>query len=223
MCGIARVLNISQMDETRFFRLLGLAGVLLFFASAFTPLPYLLEMWLGARPELEQADAIVVLADYVSEWGALSDASAARAHYAINLYQGGLAPLLVFSGGGSDGGPTEAGVHAALARSRGIPAEAILMETGSHTTRDEARREWALLHPRGVRKILLVTHSLHMLRARPVFARAGFEVHPAPVGTPADPGDPEGRLEQMGTILKELLAWLYYRGAGFIQVVEDWR
>lgn len=216
MSGIAGIMNIRQSDGARFFRFLGLTGVLFFFASAFTPLPYLLESWLDTRPDIERADAIIVLADYVSEWGALSDVSAARADHAIILYQRGLAPLLVFSGVGSNGGPTEAGVRAALARARGVPAEAILMDIGPHNTRDEARREWALLHPREVRKILLVTHSLHMLRARPVFARAGFEVHPAPVGTPADPGDPETRLAQMGTILKELLAWVYYRGAGFI-------
>jgi uncharacterized SAM-binding protein YcdF (DUF218 family) len=37
-----------------------------------------------------------------------------------------------------------------------------------------------MLHPRGIRKILLVTEAYHMPRARGAFAKAGFEVRVAP-------------------------------------------
>src|SRR4030095_3796986 len=49
-----------------------------------------------------------------------------------------------------------------------------------NTTREEAIRVQALLQPKGVRTILLVTNAGHLARARPLFERVGFAVHPVP-------------------------------------------
>jgi len=196
-------------------RLIGLGGVVLFLASAFTPVAHLLDIWLNAPAELAPSDAIVVLGQGVSR-GVLSGDSATRASHGIALYQRGLAPLLVFSGGTSDAGPTEAAARAEFARARGVPQHAILIETKARTTREEAQREKALLQPKGVRTILLVTDSLHLLRARPLFEQAGFEVRSAPSDTFFDPDTPEERLGLMRGVLGEIVALLYYRMAGFI-------
>jgi uncharacterized SAM-binding protein YcdF (DUF218 family) len=102
-----------------------------------------------------------------------------------------------------------------LARLHGIPPQAILMEAGAHTTREEAVRVQGLLEPRGARTILLVTNSAHLVRARPLFERAGFDVRPAPSDTFVSPDAPEDRLTLMRGILVELLGWLYYRVAGY--------
>ena len=202
-------------NECMFLRALGLFGLLVFFASGFTPITHLLDRWLSVRPDLAPADAIVVLADYVSEWGMLSDASARRTHHAIELYRKGFAPLIVFSGDGPDDDPSEGKVRAGVAMAKGVPARAILMAGGA-TTREEALREWALLQPRGARNILLVTDSLHMRRAHAVFERVGFTVHAAPPASPGDPGTPEARLKGMGMIVEQLLALCYYWVAGYI-------
>lgn len=204
------------MIWVRICRLLGLAGISFFFATAFTPLAHLLDRWAGAPSQLEPSDTIVVLAHGVSPDGVLTNSSALRAGRGITLYRKGLAPLLVFLGGANQGGPTEAEVRADFARERGIPREAILTEAQAHTTREEALRVKALLQPRGVRKILLVTDSLHMVRARLLFERAGFEVRSAPSDTFSDPIAPEARLALMRGVLEELLAWLYYRVAGYL-------
>lgn len=196
-------------------RLVGLGGVVLFLASAFTPLAHLLDVWLGASAELAPSDAIVVLAHSASR-GVLSESSATRASHGIALYQRGLAPLLVFSGGTTDAGPTEAAARAELARARGVPPHAILVETKARTTREEAESEKALLQPKGIRTILLVTDSLHLLRARPLFERAGFEVRSAPSDTFDDPVTPEERLGLMRGVVEEIAAVLYHRMAGFI-------
>jgi len=195
---------------------LGFAGVALFIASAFTPLPHLLDVWTAAPSQLEPSDAIVILGAGVSAGGILSPESALRTDRGIALYQQGLAPLLVFLGGGEEGRPTEAEVSAALARYRGIPSEAILTETTAHTTREEAILVRALLEPRGVRTILLVTNSGSLLKARPVFERAGFVVHAVSVDTFVDPGKPEHRLALMRGILEDLVGWAYYRIAGYL-------
>jgi hypothetical protein len=54
------------------------------------------------------------------------------------------------------------------------------------------------------------------MRARPLFERAGFDVRPAPSDALSDFDAPEDRLALMRGIVKELLAWVYYRAAGYL-------
>src|SRR5437588_163693 len=53
-------------------------------------------------------------------------------------------------------------------------------------------------------------------RARPLFERAGFEVHTAPSDSLVEADEPESRLALMRVLVKECLGWLYYRVAGYI-------
>lgn len=205
------------MSWGRICRLLGLAGVALFIASAFTPLPNLLSRWVATPSRLEPAEAIVVLGGGVQPDGVLSNGSLRRALLGIKLHRKGLASFLVFSGPAEDEGSVEAAVRAELARELGILPEVILTETKARTTRQEAVRVGALLRPRGVRRILLVTDSQHMARARGLFEGAGFEVFAAPADDLSDRVYwPEERLRLMRRILQELLAGLYYWMAGYL-------
>ena len=61
-----------------------------------------------------------------------------------------------------------------------------------------------------------MTNSAHLLKARPLFERAGFEVRPVASDALIDPGAPEQRLALMRGILEELFGWLYYRIAGYL-------
>lgn len=205
-----------SMHEAFVCRVLGAVGVVFFLAAAFTPLAHVLDVWAGAPAQLEPSDAIVVLGSGVSPDGFLTNASVLRTGRGIALYRKGLAPLLLFLGTANRGGPTEAQVRADIARQGGVPPAAILTDAGGHTTREEAARVKALLQPKGVRTILLVADSLDMRRARPVFERAGFEVRSAPADTFVDPGTPEERLDLLRGVLKESVAWLYYRVAGYL-------
>lgn len=203
------------MRWTPIGRTLGGVGCALFLVTAFTPLPNLLAGWLVSPPRLAPAEAIVVLGAGVSPQGHLSEPSLQRAIHGMLLQRRGLAPLLVFFGAAGDGGAPEAAVRAALAHELGFSPETILTEARARTTREEAARLATLLQPRGIRRILLVTHALHMPRARVVFERAGFEV----LAAPADEGGihastPEDRLALMRTLLEELFGRLYYRVAG---------
>jgi len=196
---------------------LGVLGVVLFFLCAFTPLPNLLSRHLGVPSRIEPAGAIVVLAASVDQTGELERESLRRTVRGIILQRTGLAPLLVLLGPARDGGPSEAEVRADLARRFGVQPEAILTEATAWTTRDEASRVRALLRPRGVRRILLVTNSQHMLRAEALFERAGFEVLPVTADDLSDTVDsPEGRLELTRIVVQEFLALVYYRVAGYL-------
>ena len=56
-------------------------------------------------------------------------------------------------------------------------------ENCSRTTAENAVNSAAILHDSGVESVVLVTHWWHMPRAARVFARAGLQVQPLPVGS----------------------------------------
>lgn len=201
----------------RLFRLLGLVAVGSVVFSAFTPVPNAVGRWLGASDRIGRADAIVVLGAGVRSNGELNDGSLRRALSGIDLYRRGLAPLLAFCGPDRGISRPEAEIRADLAREMGIPPEAILTDIQARTTREEALRLGKLLRAKGARRILLVTDALHMVRGRRLFEREGLEVLPsASHEISLDESDPENRLLLVRGILKELMARLYYRVAGYL-------
>jgi uncharacterized SAM-binding protein YcdF (DUF218 family) len=123
-----------------------------------------------ARPA-PRAGALIVLGARVREDGTASPALAARVTHAVRLFQAGVAPLVIFSGGGN---PSEARVGRALAAS--LPESACLLEESSLNTHDNAAHTTALLRSRGIRDAVLVTDGYHALRARQWFRRHGCEV-----------------------------------------------
>ncbi len=200
------------MSWNRFTRILGIGVIAVFAGSAFTPVWNLAARRLSPAAEIASADAIVVLAAGMGGESTLGEESLRRTFEGMRLYQRGLAPLIVFSGSGA-----EAEVRARLARDIGIPANAILLERNANTTREESTRIAGLLHPRRAIHILLVTESLHMLRAKRVFEGAGFQVSPAPSDRyPAEVFTPEDRIWLMTRVLQESAALIYYRLSGYI-------
>jgi uncharacterized SAM-binding protein YcdF (DUF218 family) len=201
------------MNWAFFARTLGSLMIAFLAATALTPLADLLDRSATIPPELEPSDAIIVPGSGdASPAGILTNTSAVRTLHAITLYQKGLAPLIVFSGGAH-----EVTARTRLAHDRGVPAEAILTEARAHTTREEALRIADLLRPRGTRTILLVAHSFELVRAAPLFQRAGFEVRRAPTDDLVQPPEsPEQRLVLMRSILEEFAARLYYRLARYL-------
>jgi len=114
----------------------------------------------GARP----ADAIVVLgaAQYN---GRPSPVLAARLDHAVELYEAGLAPVIMVTGGGREGDlVTEglAGYRYLLAR--GIPGSALLLENGGSNSWQSLAAAARFLLDQGRREVLLVSSPYH---ARP--------------------------------------------------------
>jgi uncharacterized SAM-binding protein YcdF (DUF218 family) len=67
----------------------------------------------------------------------------------------------------------------------GVPEQRLGGEECSQTTHENALFTSALLHSQGIRKIILVTDSPHMLRSLLTFRSFGFHVipHPSPQST----------------------------------------
>ena len=109
------------------------------------------------------------------------NAAADRVWEAVRLYHAGKAPLMILSGG-SDPAVSltpESTAMRRLLHDLGVPEAAMIEESRSRTTRENARYSAAILKERGIRRILLVTSALHMHRARYWFEREDLEVEPA--------------------------------------------
>jgi uncharacterized SAM-binding protein YcdF (DUF218 family) len=199
-------------------RVTGALALLFFCAFAFTPLASVLDRLTAQPPNVQTADAIVVLGGGgVRGDGTLTDTSLRRTLHGIALYQRRLAPMIVLSGAPRASGPSESGLRAELARALGLPDRAIITEGSALTTRGEAQRIAQVLLPRGVRRVLLVTDAQGMRRAAGVFTQAGFEPFPAPTDDVSIVGGgPEVRLDLARRILMELCALAYYHAAGYL-------
>ncbi|MBN1205970.1 MAG: YdcF family protein [Myxococcaceae bacterium] len=134
----------------------------------------------GQRERAAPADALVVLGARVLPGGVPSGALFARVEKAVELYQRGLAPRLLFSGGVGAHPPSEAQVMRSLAMRLGVPAEACLLEEQSHSTEQNARFSAELLRSLGARRVVVVSDPYHLLRARQYFRLQGFEVATSP-------------------------------------------
>ena len=188
------------------------SGLGAFALLAFTPLAAALHGGLSTVGALPRADAIVVLGSGVMPEGELTDNSLRRTVHGVRLFRQGRAPRIVLLGPEYNGA-VEADVRARYAADLGVPAEAMVVEPGGLSTRDEARRVLARLG-RG-RAIILVTGLHHMARARRVFEREGMVVAAAPVLEESlRPERPQARLALARAVVQEAVARGYYRMAG---------
>ncbi|MFT3710295.1 MAG: YdcF family protein [Archangium sp.] len=129
-----------------------------------------------AAPPLKTA---VVLGARVYADGVASDALVDRVRVGVALLKEGRVERLILTGGSPDHRPTEADVMAKIARELGAPAEALVLETKSRSTFDNARFSVALLEP-SEREIVLVTCDFHVARALAQFRAHRLTVWPAP-------------------------------------------
>src|SRR4029434_6957874 len=117
--------------------------------------------------------AIVVLgaAQYV---GRPSPVLRARLDHALELWQRGLAPRLIFTGGTGIGDTTS---EAAVSRNYDIRHRgsdtAILMENEGRTTRESLAAVSAIMRARQMRTAILVSDPFHILRLRMLSPHAG--------------------------------------------------
>lgn len=143
------------------------------------------------------AEAIVILGagrrSYAPEYGGetLNRLTLERVRYGAHLARRTGLPLLVSGGGSSDETAEAILIEAALEEDFGLPVRWV--EARSRDTRENARFSAQMLRAAGVSHVLLVTHAMHMPRARRAFEAAGLTVTPAPTGWLANHGDADGR------------------------------
>lgn len=170
---------------------------------------------LGSQDQARPADAIVILGARVKVDGSPGSDLLSRTFHAMDLYNAGLAPLVICAGGLAGDPLSAAAVACRFAVEQlALPADKALLAQNidAYTTADEAAAVAELMRARGLRTAILVSHPLHLYRARWLFQRQGLTVYTSPTNT------------DLWRILPPLRAWYTMREAGGIILImsQDW-
>jgi uncharacterized SAM-binding protein YcdF (DUF218 family) len=240
-CLALLVVILTMRKRRRIARTAAIIGFALLFAASTPLISHLLVSAIESQSVNEvpptPADAIVVLsggampAEPPEPFIQLGGPTANRLLYAAKLYRDGKAPLVIVSGGQlpwDKNLPPQSAQMAEAIEMMGVPASAIVEESESGNTYENAVRTKAILDRRSLHRIILVTSALHMPRALGLFRDQGVEAFSAPtdfisVATRSGSSFPElmlalvpsaQTLDQTTQALKELLGAAVYRIAG---------
>lgn len=139
----------------------------------------------AARDDATSADAIAVLgaAQYN---GRPSPVFRARLDHAATLYQRGLAPVVLVTGGvGARDTLNEANVGRDYLVRLGLPSEAVIPLAGGHDTYTSLGQLKQWFAGRDSRRVVLVSDGFHMLRLQIIARRQGLVPYTSPAtGSP---------------------------------------
>jgi uncharacterized SAM-binding protein YcdF (DUF218 family) len=191
---------------------------------------------------LPQVDAIVVLGGITGPAAPPQPTihltgGADRLTYGAELYRAHKAPLVVLSGGvmpWNMGQPPESSQMAKIMQLLGVPGSAILEESASRNSHENAAYTSRLLLAHNLHRILLVTSAMTMPRALAAFRHQGIDAIAAPTDFTADLGEDSRSgvselevdalnlvpsphtLEESSAALHEYVGLVLYRLAGWI-------
>jgi uncharacterized SAM-binding protein YcdF (DUF218 family) len=181
---------------------------------------------------LPQSDVIIVLGGVIgqplppriaADLGEPTD----RIMHALRIYRAGKAPFILISAGNLPWQPEvapEAQLIGDLLIEFGAPRPALILETKSRNTRENALNTAALFKKHGWRNGILVTSGAHMPRALAAFRSVGLNVTPATTDIHAGPVrsiglldvvPDAGALAKTTSAIKEILGLYIYRYRGW--------
>ena len=133
-------------------------------------------IWVGDRDQAAPSDAIIVLGAAAYD-AKPSPVFEERIRHGLDLYRQGLAPKLIFTGGfgGATARFSESQVARRYALKQQIPAQDILIESRSRTTRQNLVEAKRLMDAHGMRRAILVSDPLHMARALRLSRELGID------------------------------------------------
>jgi uncharacterized SAM-binding protein YcdF (DUF218 family) len=135
----------------------------------------------GARA----AEAIVVLGAAQYD-GRPSPVLQARLDHAAALYEQGLAPVIVVTGGRREGDRvTEAAAAARYLQGVGVPASALRLEVGGRNSWESLAATRRILADEGLHDVLLVSDPYHSYRIAEIADEVGLDAHVSPAETGA--------------------------------------
>lgn len=179
-----------------------LVGVLVVVGTSF-------RVWQVARgDDRTTADVVLVLgaAQYA---GTPSKVLEARLRHAKNLYDEGVAPYIVTTGGNQPGDTyTEATAGVRWLTGQGVPEDHVIPIGEGNDTLGSIEAAAEEIHERGWKSVVIVSDPWHSLRARTMASDAGLDAWTSP--THSGP-IVQTRQTQIRYILYETAALLYYR------------
>lgn len=134
----------------------------------------------GTTDYRRPADAVVVLGARVCDDGRLSTSLEDRVRTAVELYEQGLVPTLVMSGGIGANGIDEADAMRRRAIDLGVPPDAILCDHTGMDTDATVRNTQAMFRAKGIDRVLAVSQFYHLPRIKLAYRAAGIDVCTVP-------------------------------------------
>lgn len=179
-------------------RWLRVGSVALFVVVAYLLVSFV-QVWLAAnRDGARPAQAIVVLgaAQYN---GRPSPVLEGRLRHVVELYDRGVAPLVVVTGGRRAGDRfTEASASAAYLHRNGVPGSVVERETTGSTSYESLAATSRFLRERGISDVILVSDPFHAYRIGAISEEVGMDATVSPTPHSAIDG-----LQQWRFLLRE--------------------
>jgi uncharacterized SAM-binding protein YcdF (DUF218 family) len=192
-CGLMAVALLSPRGRPRLARGAAATSLLILLLASntwvSTLLVHSLEVRNIPRGPLPTAQAIVVLSSDAEPaippqptvW--VDDSTANRLLFAVKLYREAKAPLVILSGGRlpwQKALPPISESMAQVIELMGVPKSAIIQESASGNTYENALDVKAILQGRKIHRVLLVTSAMHMPRALALFRHQSIDAIAAP-------------------------------------------
>ncbi len=162
----------------------------------------------GSRHELHVADAIVVFgaAEYS---GRPSPVLRARLDHAFELFQRGIAPVVITTGGAAaDPSFSEGGVGSDYLKRRGIPERSLIAETQGSDTAQSAVRVAVIMRANGLHSCVAVSDAYHVFRIKRLLEHEG--IGPVYVA-PRPESRPHSVVQRLYAVLREACSYLVWK------------
>jgi uncharacterized SAM-binding protein YcdF (DUF218 family) len=153
------------------------------------------------------ADAIVIFgaAQYA---GHPSPVYRARLDHGYELFETGMAPVVITTGGaGQDPEFSEGGVGRDYLLRRGVPERALIAETQGSDTAQSAIRVANIMRVNGMHRCIAVSDAYHVFRIRALLEREGVEVEVAP----RPESRPHSLWERFWAVMREAMSYLAWK------------
>jgi len=154
-----------------------------------------------------KTDAIVIFgaAEYA---GRPSPVYRARLDHAFDLFEKGMAPVVITTGGAAqDPDFSEGGVGRDYLLRRGVPEQALIAETQGSDTAQSAARVANIMHVNGMHSCIAVSDAYHVFRIRALLEHEGVEVEVAP----RPESRPHSLLQRFIAVLREAMSYLAWK------------
>jgi uncharacterized SAM-binding protein YcdF (DUF218 family) len=158
--------------------------------------------------EIHPADAIVVFgaAEYS---GRPSPVLRARLDRALELFQRGMAPIIITTGGAaSDPSFSEGGVGRDYLMRHGVAESSLIAETRGRDTSESAVRVAVIMRANGLRSCVAVSDAYHVFRIRKLLEHEG--ISPVYVA-PRPDSRPHSVLQRTMAVLREATSYLVWK------------
>ena len=160
----------------------------------------------AAEAPRKKADAIVIFgaAEYA---GHPSPVYRARLDHGYELFQQGMAPVVITTGGSAqDPDFSEGGVGRDYLLRRGVPEQALIAETQGSDTAQSAARVANIMRANGMHSCIAVSDAYHVFRIRALLEHEGVQVELAP----RPESRPHPLWERFVAVMREAMSYLVW-------------